>query len=39
MSALRPLVYGYKSTGGAAEDDESDFDGGEDDPDDLSGNL
>jgi len=37
--ALRPLVHGYKSTGDAAEDDESDFDGGEDDPDDLSGNL
>ena len=41
VDALRPLVYGYKSTGDAAEDDESDFEGGEgeDDDDDLSGNL
>ena len=39
VNALRPMVYGYKSTGDAAEDDESDFEGGEDDDDDLSGNL
>ena len=39
VDALRPMVYGYKSTGDAVEDDESDFEGGEDDDDDLSGNL
>lgn len=39
VDALRPLVYGYKSTGDAAEDDESEFEGGDDDDDNLSGNL
>lgn len=39
VDALRSLVYGYKSTGDAAADDDSDFDDGEDNDDDLSGNL
>ena len=39
VDALRPLVYGYKFNGDAAEDDESDFEDDDDDDDDLSGNL